>query len=247
MTPIAPSSDARPYAADVWRVVEAQNVASTMRLTDSLEDQQLLEMLIDEVKPPVPPDCAGLHYLLQAPFRHAPYPNASRFRRAGSFPGVFYAAESSTTAITELAFYRLLFFLDAPGMRLPQQPAVHHAFAVACKTDRAFDLTQEPFIVDASVWTHPTDYAPCHRLADQARAEGVEVIRYQSVRDPAGRCLALLTPAAFAQPQPIRMETWRLFVRPAKVQAWREFPPARLEFDIAAFAGDPRITPSPTL
>lgn len=155
------------------------------------------------------------------------------------------ATRPTTAAMTELAFYRLLFFREAPGMTLPALPVEHSVFAVACATDRAFDLTEPPLDADAALWTHPTDYAACHGLADRAREFSGAVIRYQSVRDPDGRCVAVLTPAAFAQPQPIRRETWRLFVRPAKVQAWREFPPARLEFDIAAFTGDPRIPPAP--
>lgn len=242
MIPAAQSSDARAYAAEVWRVVEAQNRCATMRLTDSLDDQRLLEELIDEVKPPAPADAAGLHYLLQAPFRYAPYPNASRFRRANAYPGVFYAAEAQVTAMRELAFYRLLFFHEAPGAALPARPVELTVFAASCSADRAFDLTEPPLSAHADLWTHLTDYAACHGLTDQARALDVAVIRYQSARHPEGRCVAMLTPAAFAKPEPVRAETWRLFVRPTKVQAWREFPPAQFEFDAALFSDDPRLS-----
>src|SRR5258705_5609286 len=93
-----------------WRVVEAQSKVSTMKLTDTLEEQAALERLIDETKPHVPDDCGHLGYLLLTPFRYAPYPHDSRFRRAGSPDGVFYAAEFIETAIAEAAFHRLLFF-----------------------------------------------------------------------------------------------------------------------------------------
>ena len=56
-TPDALSSEARSYARSLWRVVEAQHRASTMRITDTLEEQAILEDLIEEVKPPMPPEC----------------------------------------------------------------------------------------------------------------------------------------------------------------------------------------------
>ena len=71
-----------------WRAVEAQHRVSTMKLVDTLAEQSALESLIDATKPPVPPDCRHLHYLLATPFRYgAPYPTGSRFRRAGADAG----------------------------------------------------------------------------------------------------------------------------------------------------------------
>ena len=239
-TVAVPSFEPRPYREEVWRVVESQNKSSTVRLTEDLDDQALLEELIDEVKPGFPADCRDLNFLLATPFRYAPYPNASRFRRANSYPGVFYAAEHPMTAMTELAFYRMLFFHEAPGMVLPSRPVEHRVFSVLCETARSLDLTQPP-LSEAGDWTHPTDYAACHDLADRARDEGIAVIRYQSVRDPLGRCVALLAPSAFAETEPRRLETWHVFTRPAKVQVWREFPPLQREFDLAEFDADPRV------
>ena len=75
----------------------------------------MLERLIDRTKPPVPPECRHLDFLLSTPFRYgAVYPTGSRFRRAGMTEGVFYAAETSVTAVAEMTFYRLLFFAESP-------------------------------------------------------------------------------------------------------------------------------------
>src|SRR5436189_806903 len=99
-TPVAQSSDARPLAGICWRLVEAQHHVSTLKLVDSVGDQTLLEDLIETTKPPVPPECRDLHYLLSTPFRYgAAYPNGSRFRRTGMSEGVFYASETPQTAI----------------------------------------------------------------------------------------------------------------------------------------------------
>ncbi|GAA0580963.1 RES family NAD+ phosphorylase [Caenispirillum bisanense] len=241
-TPDALSSEARPYRAEVWRVVESQSRAATMRLTDSLHDQQLLEDLIDEVKPALPPACRGLHYLLATPFRYAPYPHGSRFRRAGQRDGVFYAAEDVFCAMAETAFYRLLFFAESPATRLPERPTEHTAFAVPCASERALDLTAPPLSDDGAQWTDRSDYAACQALADTARAAGVEVIRYASVRDPdGGRNVAVLTPAALAAREPQQVQTWRVFIRLAGVQVAREFPPATREYPEADFGADPRL------
>ena len=86
-----------------------------MKIVDTLAEQGLLETLLERSKPPVPPECRHLHYLLATPFRYgAPYPTGSRFRRAGHTPGVFYASTSASTAIGELVFHRLLFFAESP-------------------------------------------------------------------------------------------------------------------------------------
>ena len=83
---------------------------------DTLAEQSLLEDLLEGTKPPVPPECRHLHYLLSTPFRYgAPYPKGSRFRRAGFTPSVYYASAKVATAVAEIAFHRLLFFAEVAG------------------------------------------------------------------------------------------------------------------------------------
>jgi hypothetical protein len=236
------SSNTAPFSGEIWRMVESQSRASTLSLTDTLEEQAVLEQLIEEVKPEFPPGCAGLHYLLATPFRYAPYPYGSRFRRAGQREGVFYGSRRIETAVAELSFYRLLFFKESPDTRLPARPVEHTAFSVRVR-GQAADLTRPPFDAERARWENLTDYADCQELADQARADGVEILIYRSVRDPrGGDNVALLTPKAFADSAYRRQETWRLFVRKHSVQAIREFPPAALEFRTADFAADPRVS-----
>jgi hypothetical protein len=241
-TPVALLSEAVSWRADVWRTVETQYKASTMRLTDSLADQVLLEEILERSKPNFPADCVGLHYLLTTPFRYAPYPQGSRFRRANQREGAFYAAESVHTAVAEMSFYRLLFFAEAPGMILPTRPVEHTVFAVACATDRCIDLREPPFDRDRHVWEHPTDYTGCQDLADLVRTAGILVIRYQSVRDPqrGGNC-AVFAVAAFAERTPKNQQTWHVFPGTYSVRAWCENPPLALEFQPEDFRNDPRL------
>ena len=172
-TPAALWSERRTLSGICWRVVEAQHKVSTLKLVDSLGEQELLENLIEQVKPPIPPECRHLHYLLATPFRYgAPYPRGSRFRRTGLTPGVYYAAASPATAIAETAFYRLLFFAESPKTPWPANAGEFTAFSVRHATAIGLDLTAHPLVADRSVWTHLTNYEPCQVLADAARSAG---------------------------------------------------------------------------
>jgi hypothetical protein len=226
-----------------WRVVEAQHVVSTLKLVDTLAEQALLEQLLEKSKPPAPPECRHLHYLLSTPFRYgAPSPRGSRFRRQGLTPGVFYASHSPATAMAEMAFHRLLFFAESPDTPWPVNAGEHTAFAVRVRTAHSLDLSAAPFDRDAARWSHPTDYSTCQELAEAARSAGIQAIRYASARDPhRGFNLALLTCAAFAARDPVERHTWRLHLGASGARAICDSPPLRLGFDRAAFAADPRI------
>ncbi len=243
-TAAALASNAGPLRGRLWRVVEAQAKVATMKLTDTLEEQAALERLLERAKPKIPAECDHLSYLLFTPFRYAPYPFDSRFRRAGSHPGVFYASEAPDTAIAEASFYRLLFFAESPATPWPSNPAEHTVFAVSVATERAIDLTRPPLDRDRATWTHPTDYRACLDLADAARAAGTEAIRYESVRDPDKRAnVALLTCRAFARKDAVERQTWHLHVGRAGVRAVCETPTRSLAFALAVFAQDPRLAP----
>lgn len=243
LTPDALRSEARPFEGAAWRLVEAQHRVSTLKLVDTLREQDVLESILDETKPPVPPECRHLDYLLSTPFRYRPYPNGSRFRRAGVTPGVWYGAERPETAAAEMVFYRLfLFYAESPETPFPDDAAEYTAFSVDLSSPVALDLTAGALAQDAAHWRHPTDYEPCQSLADAAREIGVEVIRYASVRDPErGANVAVLTCRAFANPAPVERQTWRIRISRTGAQAVREHPRLGVEFPPDTFADDPRI------
>jgi hypothetical protein len=238
------SSEFRRFEGRCWRIVEAQHRVSTLKLTDTLAEQALLEELIEETKPTIPPECRHLDFLLATPFRYgALYPKGSRFRRAGRTPGVYYASENPGTAVAEMAFYRLLFFAESPATPWPADAAECTAFSVEVTTARLLDLTDEPLAASEVTWTNLVDYADCQAFAEEARAAEAAVIRYRSVRDPQGGAnLAILTCQAFGSPAPIERQTWRMRLSRSGVQALCEFPRLAIEFPREAFASDPRIS-----
>lgn len=225
-----------------WRLVEAQHRVSTLKLVDNLAEQDVLESILDQTKPPVPPECRHLDYLLSTPFRYRPYPHGSRFRRAGITPGVWYGAERPETAVAEIAFYRMLFHAESPDTPFPDDAADYSAYSVDLAAAAAIDLTAGGLARDAVLWRHLTDYDPCQRLAETAREIGVEVIRYDSVRDPVhGANLAVLTCRAFAGAVPVDRQTWRIRISPTGVQAVRDHPRLGIEFPPDCFAADLRL------
>ena len=198
--------ESRSARATLWRGVEAQHRIATLRVVDTVEEQDLLEQVLEASKPPWPRECEGLHYLLATPFRYAsPWP--SRFRAPGD-PGVWYGAQRLATACAETGYWRWRFAQDSDGLRgLPVLGEL--TFFEATASGRRVDLTRPPWDRLRSAWTADADYASCQALARAARAAGVAWIRYHSVRDPAhGPCGAVLEPSALALGDLTRQQTW---------------------------------------
>lgn len=236
------SSEARPAAGLAWRLVEAQHQVATLKLTDDLAEQAILEDLIETTKEPIPVECRDLDYLLFTPFRYAPYPHGSRYRRAGLTPGVFYAAEAVATAVAETAFDRLLFFAESPATPWPANPLELTAFATPYHHPRTLDLLAPAFDAIRPALTQLRDYDGPQRFAEDARSVGVGVIRYPSVRDPESRAnLALLTCTAFAAKAPTQRQTWRMFLNAHGVHCRSEATRAGITFGRDAFAADSRM------
>ena len=239
-TPTALGSEARPWKGSGWRAVEAQHQVASLRLVGgNLADQALLESLLDEAKPPVPAALDGLHWLLATPFRYRPPGSGSRFRGRND-PGVFYGAEDRRTACAEAGYWRLRFWLDSEG--LAGRPALLELtlFGFHGATRRSLDLTKEPLVADRACWTDRNDYSATQALATQARAAAIGLLRYESARDPAGICLAVLDPGVFravAEPYRHEQQTWHLWLGPPGEVVWqRQLDRESFRF---SFPGDP--------
>ena len=217
-TPIAVASDAVFARFGLWRAVEGQHSISTMVLVDSLQEQELIEHLLEGSKPPAPVGADGLHWLLFTPFRYPPLPNGSRFRGPLD-PGVFYGADEIETACAELGYWRWRFLMESPSLA-SLDPKPQTVFRVEIDT-LTVDLRQPPFLENRALWIAPDNYAPAQEFARVAREAKIGAIRYESVRSPShGGCGAILTPTAFAEPQPKNAQTWWLSVTRDRV-SWQ--------------------------
>jgi hypothetical protein len=230
LMPTAPQPElrasAKPWDGSGWRVVEAQHKNATIALVQgNAVEQAVLEDIIESVKPRLPPEAEGLHYLLSTPFRYlSPPPSGSRFRSRFD-PAVFYGAEDVTTACAEAGYWRLRFWLDSAALANKSTSMQMTLFEFHGATLTLLDLTAAPFKARRKVWTDPDNYSETQRFASVARAEGVEIIRSESARNgPKGRCLTILTPAVFkAVKEPFRhqQQTWSLFLQPPNLTVWQ--------------------------
>ncbi len=235
-TPPAVSSEAFAWHGQVWRMVESQHIAATMKLVDDRIEQDLLESLLESSKPAPIRHAAGLDYLLATPFRYDPRRGGSRFRGVTD-PGVYYGAQSVSTAGAELGYWRWKFLQDAVEL-VRLEPVAHTAFRaeVACNV---IDLQRPPLDADAALWQHPADYTATQQLARSAREANVSGILYRSVRDtePAW-CLALLTPTGFAKSRPYaERQTWYLAVARDEVTLRRDT--ESMQFDARPWRAGP--------
>jgi hypothetical protein len=218
--PTPSAENFRGYSCRVLRIVEEQYKISTDRLTGGPAEQDVLERLVEEVKPTMPAAAVPLHHLLGTPFRYGHW-KATRFRRANEHPGIFYASENEPAAVAEAAYYAMRFFSAAPGVKLPTTTIERFGFSIPVAVERALDLTDAPLDRGRAFWTRDQDYGPCQRFATAARAIDAQLIRYQSVRDPsAGANVALLDPSAFQRPVPYPERSWHFRFRDKKLTAF---------------------------
>ncbi|HKJ93862.1 MAG TPA: RES family NAD+ phosphorylase [Longimicrobiales bacterium] len=218
-----------------WRVVEAQHRTSTRKLVRMDAEQRVLEALIEGVKPP---DATGgrLHYLLATPFRYPPLPHGSRFggRRER---GIWYGSETQAAAFAEVAYYRFL-FLAGTAADLGGVATQLTAFRATVETARSVDLTAGCFAEHRAAIASPTSYRSSQALGADARAAGVEVLRYPSARDPEGGVnVAVLAPSAFGRRRPHGFETWHCVATVERVEARRldYFRPGLFAFERSVF------------
>lgn len=217
-----------------YRVVESQSRIATLELVDDLDEQRLLEELLEESKPGSLPE--GPHYLISTPFRYPPLRYGSRYGTIDQ-RGIFYGSETLPTALAETAFYALLFARHSEGV--DSLSVEKTAFAFGYATKRALDTLAPAFDDERrAMLESPGDYAEPQRVGRAAREDGVEIIRFRSVRCPEGGANLAVLELRALEPQPRSMATWQMLLRDARVdfieRNVRE--PRRLVFPAQDFA-----------
>src|SRR5688572_11268555 len=218
-TECAGDSEIRPLVLDAWRVVESQHQIATRKLVQTDAEQQLLEELIDGVKPPYATR-RRLHYLLATPFRYPPLRYGSRFGTRAE-RGIWYGAESRPTAFAEVAYYRLL-FLEGTKASLSALEVDLTAFRASIRTGRGVDLSAPPFDAHVAVLASPSSYEATQALGRAMRGAGAEAFRYVSARDVQGGInVGAFEPVVFGRRQPRSLETWRCTASRERVELTR--------------------------
>ena len=223
-TPTALASEFVAWQGNGWRAVEAQHKIATMGLVHgNVAAQAVLEDILEETKPLLPPEVKGLHWLLATPFRYWPLPGGSRFRRRED-PGVFYGAEERETACAEAGYWRLQFWNESAFLSGQSRSIPVTLFEFHAATPRALDLTRLPLVEGRATWMCRDDYSATQALADTARQVDAEMLRYESVRRQNGRCLAIFSPTMFrsvAEPFRNNQQGWSLLINPPHQLVWQ--------------------------
>ena len=236
-----------PLDGELLRLVESQQQVATLSLVDSLAEQNLLEELLEDAKPPPRPGTERLHYLLAAPFRYPPLRHGSRF--GGRFePSLFYGARRLPTVLAETAYYRLVFWTGMieppPSGRLVTQ---HSLFRVRIRSERGARLQNPPCDARRATLRHPSDYSATQALGRALRARGIGAFEYPSARDiDGGINVALFDPEALASRAPLGLQDWLCETRGDEVSFSPATSGALHRFPLALFLVDgslPRPAP----
>lgn len=192
----------------LYRLAESQEQIATRRYVDSLQEQATLEELLESSKP-VYDNYSHLDYLLRSPFRYPPLEHGSRFGRPHEM-SLFYGAETVSTTLSEVAYYRFVFFQDIKDHPKPLLTSEHTIFSVDYSTDNGIELHKAPFDQFMNQLRHPYDYRDTQQLGSDMRNAGVEAFQYVSARDVnKGICVGLFTPAAFIDSKPVSYSAWQ--------------------------------------
>ena len=196
---------AQPLMGKACRLVNSEKEAASLSLTDTLDEQSLLESIIDAAKPPRKSHTDGLHYLLANPFRYPPLRHGSRFGQRHE-DGILYASLQTPTCLAEVAFYRFRWWHD---METPPPHVIqsgHTLFAFQYHSNVGLDLTGEPFQPYQDVIRHPAVYAETQAVGSRLRQLGIEAALYLSARClQHGRNVALFSPQAVHSQRPENM------------------------------------------
>tara|TARA_R110000737_G_scaffold281832_1_gene288456 strand:- start:1093 stop:1836 length:744 start_codon:yes stop_codon:yes gene_type:complete len=229
------------YSDRVYRIVETQEYAATSSLVNTLEDQDLLEQLLDNVKPAYKAGTEKLHYLISTPFRYPPLQYGSRF---GSIlvPSFFYASENISTTLAECAYYRFVFLDD---IKIPYTKPVrseHMTFGVNIKTDKMSDVSNIASDEIINRVMSPFDYRFTQQIG-QALTQDSDtlVIRFQFIRDKAHKAnVAIAEPKAITSKKPLDNMNWicQTTLSTISFNAYGESP---VSFSLADFTVDGKL------
>lgn len=196
------------YANKVWRMVETQETAASLKLVDSMEEQGVLEQLLDEVKPPYRPGTEGMHYLLKTAFRYPPLQYGSRFGTR-LMPSFFYASEDYETVLAETAYYRFVFLDHMQESYSGGFDSNHSLFSVSLKASHCLDLCAARYAPIKPQVVDPQGYAFCQSVGDWAVNQAdVELIRYPSARRATGINVAVAEPESIRSKAPNSRQSW---------------------------------------
>jgi len=195
------------YSNGVYRIVETQEYAATTGLVDNHQQQDVLEQMLDGVKPDYREGTQSLHYLISTPFRYPPLKYGSRFGDT-TIPSYFYASEQLETALAEFAFYRFAFFNDMTAAYDKSVSSEHMSFSVEINSAKSADLTRIRSSGIYQLLTSPLQYHFTQQVGKALIENGALILRYYSARCDKGINVAISRPEEITSSAPQEHINW---------------------------------------
>lgn len=195
------------YMGKVWRTVETQEAAASLNIVDSMEEQGVLELLLDGVKPPYRVGTEKMHYLLKTAFRYPPLKYGSRFGTR-LLPSFYYASEHIKTNLAETAYYRFVFLDDMQDSYNKPIDSKHSVFSVSIRSEKCLDLCAPHYSTIQNELTHLTSYSYTQAVGHWALENEVELIRFESARLNNHSNLAIAEPKVIRSKSPLAIQNW---------------------------------------
>ncbi|WP_162902346.1 RES family NAD+ phosphorylase [Facilibium subflavum] len=177
----------------VYRSIETQNNASTLKLTEgNVQEQERLEQLLEEKAKPQT-EYTNYHYLIYTPFRYPPLKHGSRF---GSMyeKSLWYGSTNKETALAESAFY--LFNFNRQANIENTLYFERTVFSIQCNINKFLDLTKIRKLNQKRL-TSKGNYAYPQKLSKAMREIDIEAFLYESARNAGNKNFAAYTPEVF--------------------------------------------------
>ncbi len=196
-----------------WRIVESQEITSTRKLVDSLEEQIILEDMLESSKPIISNEHLSFHPLLYTPFRYPPLKHGSRFSKKTE-PALWYGSLNIDTAMAEKAYYQFNFIRACEAdFDIVQIPLT--VFSTRINTNKGIKLTETPFSDYTNIISSPASYDVSQQLGNAMRETNVLAFTYKSARHTNnGVNIGLFSINAFLrkQPEASSFQTWQCMV-----------------------------------
>ena len=230
----------KPLSMKLYRVVESQEQVATTLITDSQEEQLLLEELLEDSKPVQESSLAERHYLIKTPFRYPPLKYGSRFGTVWE-PALFYGSQTVECALAEVAYYRFVFLshtADSAKLTKHHIQSYHSSFYVNTQSDKAIQLNQLPFIEHDEALTSVDSYQHTQQLGKAMRDSEVEMFSFKSARLDNGLNGAVYHHQAIKSAKPNRLESWQCLTQEERVVFHNPISATSFEFSKSEYLKD---------
>ncbi len=230
--------------AKPWRIVESQSILTSRDLVDTIAEYEILEDMLESAKPRIE---TNTHYLIFTPFRYPPLKYGSRFGRKFE-PSLWYGSLEITTALAEIAYYRLLFLHDTVA-DLKYIHVALTAFQALLKTNKGIDLCASPFSEYQQQISAPDNYTASQQLGSAMREANVEAFIYFSSRSPKlSKNIAAFTQHVFCKKEgqyAFNFHTWQCMASKLTVDFTCQSTLEQVNFSADEFSKDGLLTISP--